>query len=51
MHETTFIKAIRKRKSRKSTRNYSTVDFEYIGNTSQYQHLIGKRAVGMPNYS
>ena len=49
--ESQFTKVIKRRKSRHSTRNFSNVDFEYIGNTGNFEHLIKPRPAGPANYS
>ena len=42
---------IAKRKSRASNRAYSTVDFEYCGNSGDIEHLIKQKVGGVGDKS
>ena len=46
--ESTFKKALQRRKSRQSTYSPNCVDFDYIGNSASFEHCI-KKQVGMPH--
>jgi len=45
-----FEKVLKRRKSRQSTFAPGVIDFDYAGNSADYQHLINKRSdMGFPN--
>jgi hypothetical protein len=44
-----FNTVLKRRKSRMSTFAPGVLDFDYAGDSAQYQHLIEKRDEGRPN--